>query len=252
MARRNVIVACISLLVLVIYVFTSQPSFAARGPYVTEPVTAEIYLPVAPVKALLRAVRVNLQVTGEWLDDGDFDSAVETVERIKLLLTFCELQSREQSWRARVTLLRSQCDQLISVAKTKDATACIEMSKNCMIALESLGKNPPPDGHRAEIDDLKPSASIRSFMKLLDGSYTDAKLAKSLDELSAMTYAIAEATNIAQFLRSEPEWRERAGDVREAAVKVAKLKADTDLKVARQELKNVYERCQACHKVFRQ
>ena len=88
-------------------------------------------------------------------------------------------------------------------------------------------------------------------MKLLDGSYTEAKLARSFDDLAAMAYTIAETTNVAQFLKDDSEWRDRASEVREAALKVAKLKRDGDLKVGRQELKNVYDRCQACHKVFR-
>ena len=96
-----------------------------------------------------------------------------------------------------------------------------------------------------------PRAPVRSFMKLLDGTYTDAKLSKSLDELSSMAYTIAETAHAAQLLREDPEWRERAGQASEAALKVATLKSDTDLKVAQQELKNVYERCQACHKAYR-
>jgi hypothetical protein len=205
---------------------------------------------VAPVQALLHATRLNLKIVAEWLGDGDFDSAAESAERVKLLLSLCALQSSTESWQRRVGLLRSRCDQLISLASNKDAEACIELSKDLLATLGSLEQElPKADG--IAVDDFRPPSSIRNLMKLLDGSYADAKVAKSLDELTALAYTIAEGTNVAQFLRNDPGWRDRAGEVREAAVKVAILKPDTDLKVARQELKNVYERCQACHKAFK-
>jgi hypothetical protein len=232
-----------SVLFVLICALSTAFSFGARAPYAAGSGPSEVY-------ALLRAVGLNLRVAGQWLDDGDFDSAAETVERAKLLLIFCEFQSREESWLAQVAMVRSQCDQLIALAKDKDAGACAELAKNCLTALASLEAT-APDERSVKVDELNPPDQIRSFMKLLNGSYSDAKLAKSFDELNAMTYVIAETTNVVQFLKSDSDWRERACDVRDAALKVARLKSDTDLKVARQELKNVYERCQACHQAFR-
>jgi len=94
-------------------------------------------------------------------------------------------------------------------------------------------------------------APVRSFMKLLDGSYTDAKTVKSVEELTRMAFTIAETANAVQLLRGDTPWRDRATAARDAALAVAALKSDTDLKVARQQLKNVYECCQACHKEFK-
>src|SRR5262245_17193744 len=71
--------------------FSVQPRAAA----VTGASAFETYGPVAPAGALLHAMRLNLKVMDEWLGDGDFDSAAETADRVKLLLTFCEFQSRE-------------------------------------------------------------------------------------------------------------------------------------------------------------
>jgi hypothetical protein len=129
-----------------------------------------------------------------------------------------------------------------------DMIGSTDAARECLKVLESLDAN-LPGGDTRTVAKFAPRGTPRMWMKLLDGTYTDAKVAKTLDELTAI-YTIAEATNAARLLRYDPEWRERAGAAREAALEVAALKPDTDLKVARQQLKNVDERCQACHKVF--
>jgi hypothetical protein len=214
-----------------------------------EPADHDKYSPVAPVPSLLYAVRLNLKVADEWLGDGDIDSAADSVDRVKILLSLCEFRG-EEPWRHRIGLLRSRCDDFIALASKKDVAACRELARVLMASALSLDEELPKVDEVAP-SDFRPPAPLRNIMKLLDASYTDAKLAKSLDELAPIVYTIAEGTNVARFLRDDPSWREHAGQAREAAIKVAMLKSDTDLKVARQELKNVYERCQACHKTFR-
>jgi hypothetical protein len=208
------------------------------------------YVPVAPLESLVRSIRLNLKVAGDWLNEGDFESAADTIERTKLLIDFCDLRSSEESWQRRIGELRSQCQQLVDESKKKDADASSTRLKEIAKTLDAVASTPPPVDARS-VAEYEPKVPVRSFMKLLDSCYADAKSAKSIADLQAMVYAIAETTNAAQFLRTDDIWRERAGDVRQAALRVAALKPDTDLKVARAELKNVYERCQACHKTFR-
>jgi hypothetical protein len=250
MLNRNRRAATSSLAIFATFIAACTISADVRFQVKAGPPAAESYSPVAPAHALVSAARLNLKLAGDWLGDGDCESAAETAQRILLLLDLCEVQSREQSWQHRVNQLRSQCDQLVGLAKNNDMAGSLKAVNECFSLLASLEADFPRRDTR-NVAEFTPRGSLRNWMKLLDGSYTDAKVAKSLDELSAMAYSIAEATHAARFLRNDPEWRERASDAREAALKVATLKPDTDLKVARQELKNVFERCQACHKVFK-
>jgi hypothetical protein len=213
--------------------------------------TFEEYSPVAPVRALVLALQVNLRIADEWLAEDDFDSASEAVDRVKLLLAFCELRAVNERWRRAVAELRWQCDQLMTLASAKNATDLRKDLKNMSTSVAAL-EDLAGEKDTSPIASFKPPGTIKPLMKLLNASHTEAKLAKSMDELSAMSFTIAEAANVLRFLRDESEWYQRADAVKAAAIKVATLKPDIDLKVARQELKNVYESCQACHKAFRQ
>jgi hypothetical protein len=211
--------------------------------------TDQHYSPVAPASALLYSARLNLKLVGDWLGERDFESAAETAERIALLIDLCELQSDEPVWRDRLEQFRSRNSELIERAKKQDAPTSVTAANACLAIVADLEASLParlPDESR-----FTPRGALRTWMHLLDGCYTDAKVSRTVAELTAMSYTIAEAANAVQFLRGDTEWRDRARRVREAALKVSTLKPDTDLKVARQELKNVYENCQACHKAFK-
>lgn len=215
-----------------------------------EPSGTEAYKPVAPARAILFALRLNLKVAGDWIRDDDFDSAVETVERVRLLSELAAFQSIDPAWRRGVTELQTHSANFIEHAKRKGSAESRAALDDCLKTIKQLNELAPAGGDRPA-GEFENRAPVRAFMKLLDGSYSDAKIVKSVDELVLMAFTIAETANAVQLLRDESSWRERAGAVRDAALEVAALKPDADLKVARQQLKNVYERCQACHKEFK-
>lgn len=226
---------------------------AAFGPQTSESGGAgrrDSFSPVAPAAALHAAMKANLKLANDWLVDQDFTSAAEAAEGLVVLANVYKCYSDQSAWREKATALREACEDLIARAKDKDVSGCEKAVQQCDKLLAEAGAN-PPNGDRPATNDFKPPGSTKTLMKLMDGTYADAKRAKSVSDLSNMLLTIAEGANVARVMRSDPVWQERATAVREAALKAAQLKPDADLQLARQELKNVYERCQACHKAYR-
>ena len=208
------------------------------------------YSPVAPPSAVHAALKANLKLVNDWLSDEDFTSAAETAEGLIVLADVYRCYSEQLAWREKAVSLRDACEGLVARAKAKDAAGCEKELQQCGRLLADLNADPPTGEKRAAYD-FKPPRSTKALMKLMDGTYADAKRAKSVSELSNMLQTIAEVANVARVMRSEPKWQEYATGVREAALNAAQLKSDADLQAARRELKNVYERCQACHKEYR-
>jgi cytochrome c556 len=225
-------------------------AFGAQTPDSGSTGRREGFSPVAPPAAVRAALKTNLKLVNDWLSDRDFASAAETAEGLVVLANVYQCYSDQSAWREKAASLREACEDLVTRAKTKDAAGCDEASRRCATLLAELGEK-LPSGDRPSANDFKPPSSTKTLMKLMDGTYADAKRAKSVSELSNMLLTIAEVANVARVMRNEPNWQERATAVRAAALNAAQLKPDADLQAARRELKNVYERCQACHKEYR-
>lgn len=210
----------------------------------------ESFSPVAPPAAVHAALKSNLKLVNDWLSDQDFASAAETAEGLVVLAHVYRCYCDQSAWREKAASLREACEDLVARAKAKDAAGCEKASQQCARLLDDMGDD-PPSGDRPAANDFKPPRSTKTLMKLMDGTYADAKRAKSVDQLSNMLLTIAEVANVARVMRSEPNWQEHAAAVREAALKAAEIKPDADLQAARRELKNVYQRCEACHKAYR-
>jgi cytochrome c556 len=210
----------------------------------------EGYAPVAPPSAVHAALKANLKMVNDWLSDQDFTSAAETAEGLVVLAHVNQCFSDRPAWREKATSLRDACERLVARAKAKDATGCEEASRQCATLLAELGDN-LPSGDRAATNDFKPPRSTKALMKLMDGTYSDAKRAKSVSEFSNMLLTMAEVANVARVMRNDPNWKDHATAVRDAALKAAEVKPEADLQAVRRELKNVYQQCQACHKAYR-
>jgi hypothetical protein len=135
-------------------------------------------------------------------------------------------------------------------ARSKDAVACDKALQQCEKLLAELVQN-PPTGPKVVDKDFKVFGSTKAWMLLMDGAYADAKTAKKAQELEYLAYVIADELNVAAHLRTEPRWRQTATDNREAALVVAKKAQANDLEGARAALKEVYNRCEACHQGYK-
>jgi hypothetical protein len=209
------------------------------------------YSPVAPATSLLVGVRLNLKIVGDWLDQNDFASARDTADGVAVLADLCMHQSVEASWRERTDQLRKATRQLVAHTRDKNAAASAETLKQCLDLTDEMRRS-PPTGDKAVLKDFRAVIPNRTLMKIMDGTYSDMKGARSTADLADLAYTLAEVSNVLRFLRGDAPWQEQADAMRDAALRVATTAPDADLKTARAELKIVlYSRCEACHQSFK-
>ncbi|MBI3466567.1 MAG: hypothetical protein HY000_26435 [Planctomycetes bacterium] len=210
----------------------------------------ETYSPVAPAAAIDASLRSNLRLVQDWLNDRDLASAAEAAEGLSVLARAYQYQSASTDWRDRTGRLCEQCSKLVDLAKRKDAAGCAAAVQQCSTLIDELRQNLPVE-EKAVAKVFKPPGSTKALMKLMDGTYADAKSSKRADELAQLAYTLAEVANIAQHLRREAAWHQAAVETREAALQVAKQVDGNNLDAARAGLKNVRQRCEACHQTFK-
>jgi cytochrome c556 len=211
---------------------------------------ANVFVPVAPAPALQIALEANLKLVRDWLDQKDYGSAAETTQGMLILAQLHGTQSTQPAWRERVARLRATLTRLAAASKEKDAAGCQKAVKDCEALLAELSRN-FPKGEQAAERNFKPAGALRTWMLLLEGTYTDAKTAANIKELEAFACTIAEGANALQHERGDVRWRMFAREVREAALAAAAKAKAGELEPARQALKMVYPRCEACHQNYK-
>jgi hypothetical protein len=209
----------------------------------------ELYSPVAPVGAVHTAVRGGLKVVQDWLDEKDFASAAQAALGLKALCRLYVYQGDDPGWRERAGALADTATRLATAARDKDPAACARLIREAERLLGELDKR--PISARGAEKDFKLNGSTKTWMLLLEGSYSDAKATKNADQLEQLAYAVAEEANAAQFLRSDARWRQSFRDVRATALDVADKAKGKDLTAATSALKLVRQRCDVCHQAYK-
>jgi hypothetical protein len=240
-AILNVLVAAGSILCLAA-IDVQNPEFGGAG-------RRESFTPVAPPAALHGAMKANMKILQGWLDNGDFTSAAETTEGLILLANIYGCHSDEPSWKEKAAGLKAAFQLLMTRAREKDAAGCEKASQACATLLEELADSQPKGGKGA--GGTRPAGTFRTIMKLMDGSYADAKGTKSASERADFLYTIAECANLTWHMRNDTDWHQRSDEMRDEAMRLAEAKPSADLQEVRRELKNVYQRCEACHQAYK-
>jgi hypothetical protein len=204
------------------------------------------YTPVASPRAVPLAAQAQLAAIRDWVEDRDYASAAEGVRGLEVLAHLAAYQSPAADWRQEAAALGEACSLLAAAVKSKDAGRCTAALDECAKRLATLARREPPTG---PAPDYRPQGSTKTWMQLLDGAYLEAKTARSPADLAAHALALAEVANAMAYLRSEPRWRQLSVDLRDAARQAGQPAAD--LPAARSVLKNVYQRCEACHQAYR-
>jgi hypothetical protein len=206
---------------------------------------AEGYTPVSPAPAVHAALQANLKEVQTWLAGRDFVSAARDAQGLTALAHLYGFQGSDRAWRDRTAALADACSRLGAAAGSKDAAACERLARECTGILDDLARRSP--GSRTVAADFKPHGSTRTWMMLLDSTFTDAKWAKDRNELELLARTVAEEANAVQYLRATARWRQSSRDVRAAALEVAEKARANDLTGARAALKTVSRHCEACH-----
>jgi len=204
------------------------------------------YTPVAPPAALQAALQANLKQYGDWINEKDFASAAATARGVLALTHLYGYQGSDPAWKKRVGELAQACGKLASAAGQKNAAECEKASEECQRLLAELAKNPPTGAKAVEKSFKAPPT--KTLMLLMDAAYGDAKFAMTPMQLELLAYAIAEEVNATAHLKNDGAWLKHSLAVREAALQVARESGNLEL--AKKSLKEVYNRCEACHQRY--
>jgi hypothetical protein len=209
-----------------------------------------VYSPVAPADAVQFALASNLKLVQNWLDEKDFTSAVQSAQGLAVLAQLYGYQSVESSWRQRIAAFRETCSRLTAAARAKDPAGCEKQAQECARILAELADRPPTS---PKVVDKKFIAfgPTKTWMLLMDGAYVDAKTAKTARDMEQLAFVLAEEANVILHQRPDANWKQTALETREEALTVAALARGNDLERARIKLKDVYNRCEACHQGFK-
>lgn len=222
---------------------------AAAGFCLSADNAASRYTPVSPPRALHTALKINLRIAQDWLNDQDYASAGQTAQGLIVLAQLYGYQSAQPEWQQRTKALAEASGRLLGATKKKDAAACEKSVAACTELLEELAKHPPA-GPKVTVKNFATFGSTKTWMLLMDGAYVDAKSARKPAELEDLAYTLAETLSVASHLRNEAKWQTMAFDARKVALATAAL-AGRDLDGARRELKNLYNACEACHQGYK-
>jgi hypothetical protein len=207
---------------------------------------ATTYSPLVPAAAIQAALQANLKIVRDWLDQEDFASAATAAQRLGTLAQLHGYQSTQSRWHDQIASLQQACSKLAAAAKRKDANGCEKMAQECASLLNELAAH-PPTGDKVMEKNFKPFGPTNTWMWLMEGAYVDARWATTAQEMEPWAYTLAEEMNVVAHLRANASWRTMALETRAAALQAASSARQNDLTAARQALKNVRSRCDACH-----
>jgi cytochrome c556 len=207
------------------------------------------YTPLAPPESYQAALRSNLKIVGDWVDQGDFASANQSQRYVAALAQLYALRSNDDKHQEAAAALKAACDKVSAALRAKNAEASKQALKDCEAAVAGLTKAPP--GEKAVHKNFRSPASTQILMLLMDCSIIDAKDAKSAEEFRHLSLALAEEANVAQFLRAEAKWRKFAEETRAVALKAAEAAKKDGLDAGRTELKKIAQTCEACHQGYK-
>jgi hypothetical protein len=204
------------------------------------------YSPIASPAATRAATASSVKLVRSWLDEKDFASAAEAAQGLKTLAQLYGYQGDDADWLKRSAALQQACNRLHDAIARKSVVDCEKSATECSRFLDDLARNPPAGAKRTE-KTFKPFGTTKTWMLLMDGAYVDTKRAETAREVELLSLAIAEEANVVGFLREDRPWRTSADEVRDTALRAAKLAADNDLSGARKTLKEMHRRCEVCH-----
>lgn len=199
------------------------------------------YTPVAPARAVHAGLAAQLRQVGDWLAEKDFASVAQAAQGLEVFGVLAGYHG-DQAWQADSSALATLARQLSAAARQKDADMCKELIEAGDRRLHSMGKTIPDAKAPAGVPRV---ASTKVWMLLADGTYVDAKSARSPAQLEQLAYLLAEEANAMAHLR--PGWEKLAYSVRDAALDVVRENQSGGLDAGKKALKGVYQRCEACH-----
>jgi hypothetical protein len=199
--------------------------------------------------ALHAAVDKNLGYCRDWLAEKDWKSLRQTADGVSILVQVLAPKGDDEAWRRAVRGFLADVENLQSASDEKQGDKCRELIAGLEAQNKSLAKLEPKSAAKSG----KLSITLRSLMALMDATHADAKTSVAVGELDAaknMAVVLSELGRVVSNQRADAAWHSSA----EALVSASAAAADerqTDAKAIRQQLRGVYEKCEACHERHR-
>jgi cytochrome c556 len=210
---------------------------------------ADAYAPSAPPEAYQAALRTNLKIVADWIDQGDFSSANKSHQLVTTLVQLYGLRSNDDKHKESAAALKTATDKVTAAIRMKNTEVGKKAVAECTDAIAALTK--APAGEKAVHKNFRSFGGTGTWMLLMDGSIIDAKDTKSVEEFQHLALALAEEASVMSFIRPEANWRKFADETRSAALKAAEAAKKDGLAAGRTELKAVTQTCEACHKGYK-
>ncbi len=204
------------------------------------------YLPVTPARGLHQALQLQRNEIRDWLEQRDYPSTAEAVRCLSALTVLYGRQSGADAWQTETRKLHAAVDPLADAARRKSPADCGKGLQNVGGILDDLAKLAPAPPKEPD-KDFQPSGGVKTWMSLMESAYRGARRADNARDVEGLSLALAEEANAAGYLRADARWRNAHHEVRDLALAASRLAKGDDLEPARQALKAVYKRCEACH-----
>lgn len=217
---------------------------------VGQPERSDGYAPVTSPAVLHATLKDQLKLVRSWLDDKDFLSAAEASQGLAALSQLAPYYFDEPEARKKAAAFSSCSSRLLAAARAKNADESNRQIQEYDRLLGELAKA-PQGKDKAAGKPFKPAGSMKTWMLLIDGAYSDAKTAKSAEELELLAGAVAEEANAIQFLRADARWRKAAVEVRDLALETTARAKANELNQARVVLGKIQGQCRSCHDTHR-
>jgi hypothetical protein len=195
--------------------------------------------------ALVKSFRTNVEYSREWLEAKDYRSLKQSADSLVILSEAIGRYAPAPADGKMDALRRATGDlgQAATDSKTEEAEAALAKIGEQLTAIESEAVADAPAPVR------KTSAGFTPLMHLIDGTFTDARMALAVGDSETAKSNAAVLTELGQYLavdRNGAQWREQAGDLVKAASEIAVSKTN-DPKALREDFHLLYANCEACH-----
>jgi hypothetical protein len=204
----------------------------------------------AVVSSLQAALMKTVGHAREWHEQADFKSLNQSATELKLLAALLQSQSDDRAWQEAFSKVDSSAGDLQTAARAEDAATC----GTAIASLQKVVEASAPLAPSGKPLPLPQPPGLRPLMLILDGIQADAKkalLTGRVDAAKKQAFVLAElgqlVSNSRQARAGQPDaWQKMAAEFIESAQAVA-ASPETDAAAVRQLLKNVSQRCEACH-----
>lgn len=205
--------------------------------------------PAATAAAYRAVLERNLVHAREWLEQRDPKSLAQSAATLQFLAELYANLGDDPAWRAATRELVGGVQELVRSAGTGDLPRCSAALERVEKAL-AASRGVQPQGARVS---LASAPALRRLMLVLDAVQADAKLAVLTGQVAAaknQAVVLSELGRLVSNARQDAAFTAHSRAFVQAAEALAQA-SESDQARARQLLRGLSQRCDACHEGLR-